>query len=75
MKKHFKVILEPDPEDGGFCIYVPDLPGCISQGETEEEALENIKDAIAMWWNSKEADVKAELDEHRDWVRSVDVSL
>ena len=41
----FKVVLEPSDE-GGFTVYVPSLPGCISEGETEEEALENIKDAI-----------------------------
>jgi predicted RNase H-like HicB family nuclease len=38
----FKVVLEPSDE-GGFTIYVPSLPGCISEGETEEEALKNIK--------------------------------
>jgi predicted RNase H-like HicB family nuclease len=32
--------------DEGFSVWVPGLPGCASQGETEEEALENIKDAI-----------------------------
>jgi hypothetical protein len=34
----FKIVLEPSDE-GGFTIYVPALPGCISEGETEEEAL------------------------------------
>jgi antitoxin HicB len=42
----FKIILKPDPEDGGFNISCPALPGCHSQGETEEEAIENIKEAI-----------------------------
>ena len=42
----FKVILRPDPEDGGFNVSCPALPGCHSQGDTEEEAIENIKDAI-----------------------------
>ena len=37
-----KVALEPQ-EEGGYTVYVPSLPGCISQGETSEEALENIK--------------------------------
>jgi antitoxin HicB len=39
------VVVHPD-EDGGYWVEVPSLPGCISQGETKEEALENIKDAI-----------------------------
>ena len=42
----FKVVLKPDPEDGGFNISCPALPGCHSQGDTEDEAIENIKDAI-----------------------------
>ncbi len=41
-----QVILIPDLEDGGYVVEVPSLPGCYSQGETVEEALENIKDAI-----------------------------
>ena len=39
-----QVILIPDLEDGGYVVEVPSLPGCYSQGETVEEALENIKD-------------------------------
>ena len=42
----FKVVLEVDREDGGFNVSCPAIPGCHSQGDTEEEALENIKDAI-----------------------------
>lgn len=44
----FKVIIEPQPE-GGYVVYVPALPGCMSQGETEEEALKNIKEAIELY--------------------------
>lgn len=40
-----KVLLFQD-EDGYFIVEVPSLPGCISQGKTREEALENIKEAI-----------------------------
>lgn len=43
-----KVILEP-AEEGGYTVYVPSLPGCISEGETEEEALANIKKAIGLY--------------------------
>jgi predicted RNase H-like HicB family nuclease len=45
---NLKVVLEPCDE-GGFAVYVPSLPGCISEGETREEALENIKEAIALY--------------------------
>lgn len=41
-------ILEPQ-EEGGFTICIPSLPGCISQGETKEEAIENIKEAIELY--------------------------
>jgi len=40
----YKIRLEETDE--GFAVWVPGLPGCWSQGDTEEEAIENIKDAI-----------------------------
>lgn len=43
-----KVILE-EQEEGGYTVYVPALPGCISQGETKAEALENIKEALELY--------------------------
>jgi len=42
----YTAIFDPDEEDGGFTVTVPALPGCISEGDTFEEAVENIKDAI-----------------------------
>mgnify|MGYP002067378320 CR=1 FL=1 len=42
----FKIILKEDLEDGGFNVSCPALPGCHSQGESQEEAIENIHDAI-----------------------------
>jgi predicted RNase H-like HicB family nuclease len=42
------VVLEPQKE-GGFTVYVPSLPGCISEGDTREEALKNIKEAIELY--------------------------
>ncbi len=42
----YTVVLEP-AEDGGYVVSVPSLPGCMSQGETVEEALRMIKDAIS----------------------------
>jgi predicted RNase H-like HicB family nuclease len=43
-----KVVLEAS-EEGGFTVYVPALPGCISEGDTEKEALANIKEAIELY--------------------------
>ena len=44
----FHVILE-EAEDGWIVVECPALPGCVSQGKDEEEALENIKEAITAW--------------------------
>ena len=41
----YTIIIEKAP-DGGYGAYVPDLPGCVSMGETKEEVIENIADAI-----------------------------
>lgn len=50
----YRVIIEPD-EDGIYVVEVPALPGCISQGQTRTEAIENIKEAIAAYLESLEA--------------------
>jgi predicted RNase H-like HicB family nuclease len=50
----YPVVLERDVEAGGFVAYCPTLKGCVSQGETEDEALENIKDAIRTYLLSLE---------------------
>ncbi len=55
MTRSFKVVLEPN-EDSGYTVYVPLLPGCISEGDTREEALANIKEAIELYIESLEAD-------------------
>jgi len=43
-----QVLLTPD-EEGGWVVECPSLPGCISQGETKEEALANIREAIDLY--------------------------
>lgn len=43
-----KIVLEPS-EEGGYTVYVPSLPGCISEGDTTEEALDNIREAIELY--------------------------
>jgi predicted RNase H-like HicB family nuclease len=49
----FRVTIEPD-EDGVFVAECPDLPGCVSQGATREEAKANIQDAIGGYLRSLE---------------------
>lgn len=43
----YTVILDPDVEEGGYTVTVPLLPGCITEGDTFEEAVANARDAIA----------------------------
>lgn len=50
----YRVLIEQD-EDGVFIAEVPSLPGCVSQGETRAEALENVREAIAVYLESLEA--------------------
>ncbi len=47
----FRILIEQD-EDGAFVAECPSLPGCISQGKTREDALKNIKDAMAGYLHS-----------------------
>jgi antitoxin HicB len=50
----YRVLIEQD-EDGVYVAEVPSLPGCLSQGQTREEAVENVKEAIAAYLESLEA--------------------
>ena len=49
--KNYKVVLE-EQEEGGFVAYVPTLPGCATQGETRDETMNNIKEAISVYMES-----------------------
>ncbi|GBC79344.1 hypothetical protein HRbin09_00560 [bacterium HR09] len=54
-----KVVLEAS-EEGGYTVYVPSLPGCISEGETMEEALRNIREAIELYLEPVDDDLVME---------------
>jgi predicted RNase H-like HicB family nuclease len=43
------IIVEKDSDSGWFTATCPALPGCVTQAETEEELLENIKEAVSLW--------------------------
>jgi antitoxin HicB len=68
----YRVIIEQD-EDGLFVAECPSLPGCVSQGSTRQEALDNIKEAIAGYLES--------LKKHHEpipppiWEDTVDITL
>lgn len=55
---NLKVVLEPSDE-GGYTAYVPSLPGCISEGETAEEAMANVREAIALYLEPIDDDLAA----------------
>jgi antitoxin HicB len=50
-KLEYPVLIEPlaSEDGGGFVATVPDLPGCMSDGDTPEEALANVRDAVVAW--------------------------
>ncbi len=56
-----KVVLEPSDE-GGYTVHVPSLPGCISEGDTLDEALANIQEAVELYLEPVEDDWIIEKD-------------
>jgi predicted RNase H-like HicB family nuclease len=65
----FKVVLEPS-EDGGFTVFVPSLPGCVSEGESQEDALSNIQEAISLYLEPVEDDL---LFDEKAQVREIEL--
>jgi len=53
----FRVLLEYDAQAGRWSAVFPDLPGCASAGDTEEEAVANAKEALALWFDSTPVDI------------------
>jgi len=51
----FQVVLEPSDE-GGYTVYVPSLPGCISEGDTVQGAMANIQEAVELYLEPVEDD-------------------
>ena len=62
--KRYTVLLTPDAEAGGYTVTVATLPGCITEGDTLEEALENTKDAIALYLKDLTASGEPIPEEH-----------
>lgn len=52
MKLPYKMEITPDIEEGGYIVSFPDLPGCLTSGDTIEEALENTNDAKRVWFEA-----------------------
>jgi predicted RNase H-like HicB family nuclease len=67
----YPVILIPSEE--GFAVGCPALPGCWSQGNTEAEALANIREAIQLWLEVAEEDARAEAGRESGMLSEVTV--
>lgn len=52
----YRMVLVPDPDEGGYAVSFPDLPGCLTVGETAEEAITNAFDAKKSWFEAAIAD-------------------
>ncbi len=48
MEYYYKIVIEPQSE-GGYTAFVPKLPGCVSEGETYDETMVNIKEALELY--------------------------
>ncbi|TXK21244.1 type II toxin-antitoxin system HicB family antitoxin [Pontibacter qinzhouensis] len=63
-QRTYRILLTPE-EEGGFSVSVPTLPGCFTQGETIEEAIEMAREAISLYVESLEADGEPVPDDSR----------
>lgn len=73
-QRHYTIILHPDTEEGGYTVTVPALPGCVTQGETLEEAISMAKDAIRLHIESLIADGEL-VPEEREHPQAVIVNV
>jgi predicted RNase H-like HicB family nuclease len=69
----YTVVLEPQDE-GGFTVQCVELPGAISQGETKEEALINIKEAIELILEVQRDELNKRIDTYRSEIIKVEVA-
>ena len=70
---HFNAIIEHDKD--GFYAYVPALEGCVSQGDTLEEALSNIKEALELYLEDIDDQEKERLTENSYIIAPIEVDL
>ncbi|BCZ17760.1 HicB-like domain-containing protein [Helicobacter sp. NHP19-003] len=69
----FNAVIEKDKD--GYFAFVPSLQGCVSQGESYEEALKNIKEAIELYLETLEADELVFLSKKNSVIAPIEVAL
>jgi len=75
MNEHqYTIILEPDADEGGYTVTVPALPGCVTQGESIEEAIAMARDAIRLHIEALVADGQP-VPEEKDHPQAVVISV
>ena len=70
--RRYTVVLTPEPEDGGYSVSVPALPGCYSQGESVKEALAHIREAIGLHLWSLQQEGESIPDDVTPVIKAVD---
>ncbi len=71
----FKVMIEPDEESGGYVVTCPSLPGCYSQGDTIDDVIVNIKEAILLCLEDMQANNEEIHDSSKTLLGSVVVTI
>ncbi len=70
----YTIILHPDEEQGGYTVTVPALPGCVTEGNTIEEAIEMAKEAIQLYIESLIADGEP-IPQEREHPRAIIINV
>ena len=70
----YTIILHPDAEQGGYTVTVPSLPGCVTEGDTLEEAIAMAKEAIQLYIESLIADGEP-VPEEKEHVQAIVISI
>jgi len=70
----YTIILHPDTDEGGYTVTVPSLPGCITQGDTLEEAIAMAKDAIKLHLEVLAADGEP-IPEEREHPQAITIDV
>jgi predicted RNase H-like HicB family nuclease len=73
-RREYTIILHPDVEEGGYTVTVPALPGCVTQGETLEEAIAMAKDAIRLHIEALVADGEP-VPEEREHPQAITIAV